>query len=502
MSELHRRAAGFVMPRADARSWGEPLYRDALYRLVDQGIGGIGVFIGGLEETARMIDDLRSRGGRRLLFAADYEHGLPMRLDGGVAFPRAMALGRTLPGITEHIAAAIAEEARAIGVTWNFAPVCDINANPNNPIINTRSFGEDPTTVAQHAAAYVRGTQRERVMACAKHAPGHGDTVVDSHVALPSIEISEELAMSREFVPFKAAIDAGVASVMMGHIVVPFLDAGRPASLSARVIDDLVRTTWGFDGLITTDALDMRAITGTYSAAEAAVLAFEAGNDVLLLPEDPIAAIEAVAHAIAEGRFDEERCAASEARWEGARRFVRPLPSDATRPPVDLGAHAQMALKAADAAIRIVGDTSLLPLSHDQPYAAFAIIDEADADAATTWCHYLAQATEGNSDFAFIDDSISDTDLSSMCDGTADAAVVLFALFGRATAYRGSLGRQSRTAEIMQRLSQGKPSIVIACGSPYGIEGLPASLTMHAYSETTPSLAATVLRLIGRPANG
>ncbi|MBU3742652.1 MAG: hypothetical protein FGM24_10270 [Candidatus Kapabacteria bacterium] len=502
MSEVQRRAAGFVIPRADARSWGEPLYRDALYRLVDHGVGGIGVFLGGLEETARMIDDLRSRGGRRLLFAADYEHGLPMRLDGGVAFPRAMALGRTLPGITEHIAAAIAEEARAIGVTWNFAPVCDINANPNNPIINTRSFGEDAVTVAQHAVAYVRGTQRERVMACAKHVPGHGDTVVDSHVALPSIEISEQLAIEREFVPFRAAIEAGVASVMMGHIIVPFLDAKRPASLSSRVINDLVRNTWGFDGLVTTDALDMRAITGTYTSGEAAVLAFEAGNDVLLLPEDPLAAIDALAAAIASGHIDEARCAGSEARWEAARRFVRPLPSDAKRPPVDLAAHAQMALKAADAAIRVVGDTSLLPLSNDQAYAAFAIIDETDADAATTWCHYLAQATEGNSDFAFIDETISDGDLASMCEGTTDASVVLFALFGRATAYRGVLGGRTRTAEIMQRLAQGKPSIVIACGSPYGIEGLPATLTMHAYSDTTPSLAATVLRLIGRPANG
>lgn len=201
MSELRRRAAGLIIPRADARSWHDSTYRDALFHLVDEGVGGIGVFLGGLDETARMIEDLRSRGGRRLLFAADYEHGLPMRLDGGIAFPRAMALGRTLPGITEHVAAAIAQEARALGVFWNFAPVCDINSDPSNPIINTRAFGETPDTVARHVEAYVRGTQSQRVMACAKHVPGHGDTAVDSHMAMPTIAITREVAETREFLP-------------------------------------------------------------------------------------------------------------------------------------------------------------------------------------------------------------------------------------------------------------------------------------------------------------
>ena len=502
MSELRRRAAGLVIPRADARSWHDSTYRDALYHLIDEGVGGIGVFLGGLDETARMIDDLRTRGGRRLLFAADYEHGLPMRLDGGIAFPRAMALGRTLPGITEHVAAAIAQEARALGVFWNFAPVCDINSDPNNPIINTRSFGETPDTVARHVEAYVRGTQSQRVMACAKHVPGHGDTAVDSHMALPTIAITREVAETREFLPFRAAIDAGVASLMMGHMLVPFLDPDRPASLSPKVITDLVRAAWGFDGLVTTDALDMRAITSSYNAGDAAVLAFEAGNDVLLLPDDPIEAIDALTKALESGRIGTDRLADSECRWEAARRFVRPLPSEPQQPPVDLSSHAHMALLAADAAIRIDGDTSLLPLGSTQPFAAFAVIDEREADAATTWCNYLAQATEGNSDFAFIDGTITDEECDTMASGVADASVVIFSFFGSAVAFRGSMTSHERIPDVMQRIAAGKPIIVVCCGSPYGMESLPSAMSVYTYSDTMPSLAACVMRLIGRPAGG
>lgn len=490
------------MPRADARSWHDQLYKDALYRLVDEGVGGIGVFLGSLEETARMIEDLRARGGRRLLMAADYEHGLPMRLDGGVAFPRAMALGKTLPGITEHVAAAIAEEARALGVRWNFAPVCDINANPKNPIINTRSFGEDADTVAQHVAAYVRGTQGRRVMACGKHVPGHGDTSVDSHMDLPTMSLSEDVLQSREFVPFRAAIDAGVASLMLGHIVVPALDPHQPASLSERVINGLVRTTWGFDGLVTTDALDMKAITRSYASGDAALRAFLAGNDVLLLPEDPLQAIDALTLALAAGTITEARCEESERRWQQARMFVRELPGDTRNAPVDLASHAQMALKAADAAIRIVGDASLLPLLNDQSYAAFAVIDEREADTAATWCHYLAQATEGNCDFAFIDGTITDDEIDAMREGITDASMVIIALFGSAVAFRGAMPGMERLPHIITRMADARPVVMLACGSPYGVDDLPAAMKLYTYSDTMPSLAASVMRLIGRPVNG
>ncbi|MBL0322637.1 MAG: hypothetical protein IPP80_09750 [Ignavibacteria bacterium] len=504
MASPERRAAGLFMIRADAAHWADHDYRERIYRLIDRGVGGVGVFLGGLEETASMIEDLQRRGGRRLIIAADYEHGLPMRLDGGIAFPRAMALGRTLPGITEHVAACIAIEASAIGVHWNWAPVADINSDPNNPIINTRSFGETAEVVAAHAAAYVRGTQSRGVMACAKHAPGHGDTHVDSHVSMPTIDVSVDVARLREFIPFRACIDAGVRSVMVAHIVVPFLDGTLPASLSHEVVTGLIRNEWGFTGLITTDAMDMKAIDDTWSSAEASLLAIKAGVDVVLMPSNPNAAIDAVLEAITTGAISEEQLSASEARWDDARAYVglrsRTAGSYASRERVvvDQSTHAMIALKAADAALRLEGNLDLLPITQYTQAAVFAVIDEAEADAATTWFQSLAQATELNVDFGYIDGSISDQDLEALQSGITEAECVVFAFFGKAVAFRGRLAGMDRIPNVMKRLAGERPIIVVACGSPYGIEELPADLQLYTYSDTLPSLAASVMRLIGR----
>lgn len=504
MASLERRAAARFMVRADAQHWDSSDYRDSLYRLVDRGVGGIGVFLGGLEETASMIEDLQRRGGRRLIIAGDYEFGLPMRLTGGVAYPRAMALGKTLPGITEHVAQCIADEARAIGVHWNWAPVADINANPNNPIVNTRSFGETPDVVAHHAVAFVRGTQRVGVLACAKHAPGHGDTHVDSHIDLPVIDLDRSTAEEREFVPFRACIDAGVHTVMMGHIVVPFLDPDLPSSLSRRVVTDLVRDAWGFRGLITTDALDMGAVRTRWTSGEAAVLALKAGVDVVLMPEDPNAAIDAVMLAIEQGELDVSELAASDARWEDARAFVglRTAAGGAysSREPlvIDQATHAMIALQAADGAVRLSGDATLLPITQHTHVAAFAILDESDADTATTWFQSLAQATELNIDMGFVDGTIEDADLQSLIDGIGEATILVFAFFGKAVAFKGIMPGFDRIPFVMEQLAAGRPSIIVACGSPYGVDTLPSTLTVYTYSDTLPSIAASIMRLIGR----
>ncbi len=504
MASVDRRAAGMVMIRADADEWTNHAYREQLYHLVDRGVGGVGVFLGGLEETAQMIEDLQRRAGRRLIIAADYEHGLPMRLRGGIAFPRAMALGRTLAGITEHVAGCIALEARALGVHWNWAPVADINSNPQNPIINTRSFGELATTVSEHASAYVRGTQAQGVMACAKHAPGHGDTVVDSHVALPTIEGTRAIAEEREFAPFKACIAAGVRSVMVGHIIVPFLDAYHPASLSRSVVTDLIRREWGFSGLIVTDALDMHAITDRCSSAEAAVASVMAGVDVVLMPEDPAEAIMALATAIESGVIHAETVAAIEGRWEEARAFVGLRTAQgstySSRQPtvVDQSTHAMIALKSADLAISTSGNTELLPITNFSHLAVFAAIDQAEADAATTWFSQLAQATEMNIDFGFIDAQATNADVEELCAGVSEADCIVVAFFGKASAFRGSLNSVERMPEIVTKLASGRPTIVVSCGSPYGMEDIPADLRVMAYSDTLPSLAASVMRLIGR----
>lgn len=504
MASPARRAAQLVMIRADARQWSDADYRRNIERLIDRGVGGVGVFIGALEETADMIEQLQRRGGRRLLIAADYEHGLPMRLDGGIAFPRAMALGRCSVETTEQVASCIAEEARAIGVHWNWAPVADINSNPDNPIVNTRSFGETPEIVSLHAAAYVRGTQAQSLMACAKHVPGHGDTHVDSHRDLPTIELEPQAAEAREFAPFRRCAEEGVRSMMIGHIVVPFLDATHPASLSSSVVTGLVRGAWGYDGLVTTDALDMGAITSRYSSAQAAVMAVKAGCDVVLMPENADEAIDALIEAIESGDITDERLLQSEARWQSARSFVglRSSGGAAAKPtaitPVDQNAHALIALRAADEAIRIVGATDLLPITTARHVAAFAIVDDHSVEAATTWFQSIAQGAEVNIDFGYVDLSITPDECASLVEGIAEADLVIFGIFGKAVAFRGQLGQVGRLPDIVRTLSAGRPGVVVACGSPYGIGPEIADAVMYTFSDTLPSIAASVLRLIGR----
>ncbi|MBC8125133.1 MAG: hypothetical protein H7X70_05315 [Candidatus Kapabacteria bacterium] len=433
---------------------------------------------------------------------------MPMRLSDGIAFPRAMALGKTIPGITELVATCIADEARALGVHWNWAPVADINSNPLNPIINTRSFGESAEVVSAHAAAYVRGTQSRYVMACAKHAPGHGDTQVDSHMSLPTINVSREVAQEREFAPFKSCIDAGVRSIMVAHILVPFLDSELPASLSRQIVTELIRESWNFTGLITTDAMDMKSISDGWSSGDAALRAIHAGVDVVLMPHKPHEAIDAIMSAIEAGAITDEQLAASEARLDEARAFVgvrsrlsdaKPLTRD--RIVVDQSAHAMIALKAADAAIRVEGKLDVLPITQFTQVAAFAVIDESETDIATTWFQSLARGTEIDVDFGFVDTTITDEDLRLLHEGIVDAQLVVFVLFGKAVAFKGELTNMTRIPQIIEQIAADKTVLIVACGSPYGIDVLPAHTRLYTYSDTLPSLAASVMRLIGRAVN-
>lgn len=499
MTQNERNIASLFMIRADAEFWDDQVYKDGILRLIDQGIGGIGVFKGGLEKTAEMIDEIQRRGGHNVLIAADFEHGLPMRLEGGIAYPRAMALGKSLPGVTYHVAECIAKEAKAIGVHWNWAPVADVNSNSDNPIINTRSFGEDASKVAEHVVAYIDGTQKMGVLACAKHFPGHGDTATDSHLSLPVLSVDQSTAAKREFVPFQAAVSQGVRSVMVGHIVVPFLGHQLPASLNPSVVAGLLKGTWGYNGLVCTDAMDMGAITNNYSSGVAAALALNAGVDVVLMPADIQEAFNHVVADVEKGAIPDTRIQDALGRWKAAKDFVMPKPRRRKEPIViDQTAHAQIALKSADVAIHIRGNSTLIPLTQHKHVAVFGVVGEAEADSATTFFNYLAQGTENNIDFGFIDGSIAGADLHELCVGTADADVFVFAFFGKAVAFQGSIQGQENVPGIMTTLARGKPCIVVACGSPYNIDLLNAECYVYSYSDTTPSIAASVLRLIGR----
>ena len=484
------------MPRLDASHWNSASYRDDAFRLIDLGVGGFGIFIGGLEETAAMLEALQHRAGGNLLFGADYEYGLPMRLtNGGIAMPRAMALGRGDVEQTEQVAAAVAREMRALGVHWNWAPVADVNSEPANPIVNVRAFGEEAKHVALHVSAWVRGTQAEGIAACIKHAPGHGATTTDSHQDLPTIAVSASRASSREFVPFREGVANNVASVMVGHLLVPFLDSVRPASLSSAVVNGLIRDTWGFNGVVVTDALDMGAITKRYGAGDATVRAIAAGNDVALMPSNAFEGIAALQKAFENGAITPGRLDASLERIRQLRAMKKTWPKSTT---VNQSAHAQLALNAAQRAIHLQGDRSLLPITKWNHAAVLGVVGEDDAQVATQWFQILAQATEMNIDFGYINGDISQTELIELKRSIDDADILVFGMFSAASAFRSKTPGIERIPEIMLSLANGRPVIAVVCGSPYGSELFPANLAIHAYSDTTPSLAASVLTLTGK----
>jgi beta-N-acetylhexosaminidase len=276
-------------------------------------VGGFLVSVGSPFDIAAKLNALQQRSRLPLLISADLEWGAGMRVTGGTSFPMLMAVGATGdPRDAYAIGAAAATEGRAVGIHVNFAPDADLNNNPLNPIINVRSFGENPAAVATLVQAYVRGLQEHGMLATLKHFPGHGDTKVDSHVSLPVITANFSRLDSVELIPFRAGIAAGARIVMSGHIAFPsFTGSDEPATVSAAVMTGLLRDSLGFQGLVVTDALSMGAIAKRYGAGEASVRALIAGSDLLVMPSDPDVAVNAVAAAIDAGRISPARLDAS-----------------------------------------------------------------------------------------------------------------------------------------------------------------------------------------------
>ncbi|MGA2980460.1 MAG: glycoside hydrolase family 3 N-terminal domain-containing protein [Terriglobales bacterium] len=262
--------------------------------------------------AAELLNRLQRSSKLPLIVAADFERGVSMRLNGTTIFPHAMAFGAT--GKTENAEAfgrINALEARAIGVHWNFFPDADVNSNPANPIINTRSFGEDPKQVGDFVAAYIRGAHEGGMLVTAKHFPGHGDTATDSHLGLAQVTGDRARLDAVELPPFRRAIEAGVDAVMVAHVTVPALDSdpNHVATTSTAIVEGLLKEDMGFKGIVVTDALDMAGLTRLYAndIGRAAVESFEAGNDVLIMPADLDASYRSVMQAVQGGKISRQR---------------------------------------------------------------------------------------------------------------------------------------------------------------------------------------------------
>ncbi|TQJ89893.1 glycoside hydrolase family 3 protein [Streptomyces sp. SLBN-31] len=381
---------------------------DWLLRRLGEGLASVGLFgrnIASAEQLSVLTAQLRAERDD-VLVAIDEEGGDVTRLEvrTGSSFPGNHALGAVDDvDLTRDVAAELGRRLAACGVNLNWAPSADVNSNAANPVIGVRSFGAEPSLVARHTAAYVAGLQSAGVAACTKHFPGHGDTAVDSHHALPRIDVPAEVLSERELAPFRAAIAAGTRAVMSAHILVPALDPGRPATLSHRILTDLLRRELGYDGLIVTDGMEMRAIADTYGIERGSVLAIAAGADAIcvgggLADDETVRRLrDALVSAVRSGELPEARLAEaadrvrSLARWTATTKEARPQP----------GPDTEVGLRAARRALRLTGADTFTPLT-DPPYVAaltpvanIAVGDETPWGVAAELFHLLPGTETG-----------------------------------------------------------------------------------------------------------
>lgn len=495
-------AAQIVFPRLTTDLYFEDRnYKDEIINLVKLGVGGFCVFTGNTQKVKQMIEELQSFADIPLLFSADFENGLAMRLEDGTSFPHAMALGIANDlQATEKVAKAIAKETKDIGILWNLAPVCDTNNNPRNPIINIRAFSNEFSKVADFSKAYIVGTASEKILTCAKHFPGHGDTEIDSHINLPILNKSHNDLINNEFIPFISAINTGVSSVMLGHLMVKDIDEHLPASLSEKFVS-ILRNDLNFNGLIVTDALDMNALTLNYQANEIVENVIKSGVDVALLPTNPNDFIEQASMIIESDNTLINKVVESVGRIIKAKRSVGLIPQFAKTNLKEalFTEHLDFALKVAYKGVVVESNTGDLPIDYQKPYASFSFIQtDDDLRSASRFYTMLAQASENNCDYAFVDTNISDEEIENFKASLEDAEFYVFAVFAKGRAFTGSIELSEKVYEIIDRLSQGKKVYLLIFGNPYFSKQIPYKNVIYTFSDSFASLAAAVMKLTGR----
>jgi beta-N-acetylhexosaminidase len=482
---LRAKAAQLVMPwLAGTYSATDAAALAETERWVDSlGVGGLIVSVGSPLDIAAKLNHLQSRAALPLLIASDLEAGTAIRLVGGVAFPTNMGVAA---GGRESDAYAMgritAREARAVGIHLAFAPVADVNNNPSNPIINVRSFGEDPRTVARFVAAAVRGMEENGLLATAKHFPGHGDTETDSHLSLPAVPAAWSRLDSLELVPFRAAVSAGASAIMSAHLAFPALASGatRPATLMPEVLTGLLRDSLGFQGLVVTDALDMGALVSAYGAGEAAVLALAAGADLLLQPAGTANAVNAIARAVESGRITPERLDRSVRRVLALKQRLglferRTVPLERVAATVGSAAHWETAREVAARSIVLLRDSAGVLADLRRGARRVALVTYAEEQNLTAGVALGAELrAAGHRVTAFrLWPASGAASFDSVRALAAGGAVPVFAIAVRPTPWRGTVGMPESLAALVRETARSRPTLLISLGSPYLIQQAP-----------------------------
>ncbi len=455
----------------------DPSFRKILTWVDSLGVGGLIVSIGSPLDIAARLNILQQHARVPLLIASDLEGGTALRLTGGTAFPGNMGVGATGREQDAYQMGRItALEGRAVGIHLALAPVADLNSNPANPIINTRSFGSDPHAAAGLVAAEIRGLQEHGMLATAKHFPGHGDVEVDSHLALPVLDASWTRLDTLELVPFRSAIASGVTAVMSAHIALPALGPGvpAPATLVPAILTGLLRDSLHFTGVIITDALNMGGLVSGYGAGEAAVLAFLAGADILLQPADPAVVIDAMRAALQGGRYSAARLDRSVRRVLQLKASAglfrrRTVPLDKVMDIVGSAAFRDTARAIASRSIVLLSDRDGVLDDARKSRGSRSIIiygDELNPAAGTTLVSELRARGDTITTFR-LSPASGPASYDSARAVIARSPVAIFGVAVRASAGRGTIGMPDMLAQLADSTARAVPTIFVSLGSPY-----------------------------------
>ncbi|MGI8403038.1 MAG: glycoside hydrolase family 3 protein [Gemmatimonadaceae bacterium] len=493
---LREKAAQIVWPSVfgDYVSGDSPQWRRLSDQVKNEKVGGFTISVGSPIEVAAKLNDLQSMSKVPLLFGADLEAGAGFRARGGYFVPNAIDLGGAIlfppemaVGATRDTTLAYeqgrltAVEGRALGIHIAYAPVLDVNNNPDNPVINTRSFGEDPELDARLGVAFIHGLQDHGMMATGKHFPGHGDTGTNSHLALPIVTVSRSRLDTVELVPFRAAVNGGVGAIMSFHGAMPALDSsGVPGTLSSKVLTDLLRGEMGFKGIIISDAMDMRGVLDQFGAAEAAKRAISAGIDVLIQPLDVSETIDAVVDGIREHRYTEARLDSSVRRVLEEKRHL----GLAQRKLVDLNAlrflvgdssNLQVARKVAEKSITLVKD-SLRSVPIAQRAARVLSITLARRSDLGAGNAFNAELRTGlpnlRTEFMSTEDAPLNFPRLIAAADSADVTIIGSYVGQNWDAVTAS-APQAFASFVQTLMQRGRKPIVVAFGNPYLLQQLP-----------------------------
>lgn len=455
----------------------DDIYRDSVLRLIKkEHIGGLVFFSGGPKRQAGLTDYFQKNSKVPLLIAMDGEWGLGMRIDSVISYPFQMALGAIQDNrLIYKMGLMVANDFKRVGMQMNFAPDMDINNNPDNPVINYRSFGDDRANVTAKGLAYMKGMQDGGILTTAKHFPGHGDTNIDSHLNLPLLNFSIERLDSLEEYPFKMAIDSGISGIMIAHMNIPALDTTKnlPSTLSRPIVTGLLKQRLGFKGLVVSDAMNMKGVVKYFPDGEADLRAFTAGNDILELSENTNRAIEKIKKAIDHGQIDIEELDAKVKKilyakyWAGLN-VNKAIATEKLDDDLNSETAKAFVQNLADQFVTSLKKTNLLPVKADKKLLILNI----GTKLPTKFTQYLLSYYPG-CEVISVDNTSSEKEVDSVINRLGKTDQLITAIYDTRQRPKSSLDINKKLTELIGRAAAHERNVVAVFANPYTLNTFP-----------------------------